>query len=132
MYKNINNYSILNKQEGGRMLNIDTEYKRGILFVRLQGVLNKNTSVKLNELLECVIIKAGVKYLMINFEQLDSIDEIGLEVINENCLRLINSGGKLLTCGYNDSLSLIIENSSFNNLIYKTNDEIGAFNIISI
>jgi len=132
MYKNIDNYSILNKQEGGRMLNIDTEYKRGILFVRLQGVLNKDTSVKLNKLLECAIIKAGIKYLMINFEQLVSIDEIGLEVINKNCLLLINNEGKLLTCGYNNKISLIIENSSFNNLIYKTNNEVGAFNIISI
>ena len=132
MYKNIDNYSILNKQEGGTMLNIDTEYKRGILFVRLQGVLNKDTSVKLNKLLECAIIKAGIKYLMINFEQLVSIDEIGLEVINKNCLLLINNEGKLLTCGYNNKISLIIENSSFNNLIYKTNNEVGAFNIISI
>jgi len=114
------------------MLNIDIEYKRGILFVRLKGILNKKTSIKLNDILECAIIRAGVKYLMINFENLISIDDEGLNVINENCLKLINNEGKLLTCGFNENIGIIIENSSFNNLIYKTNNEIGAFNIVSI
>ena len=52
------------------MLNIDIEYKRGILFVRLDGILNEKTSCILEDALKSVVHKAGIKYVLINFEKL--------------------------------------------------------------
>ena len=114
------------------MLNIDIEYKRGILFIRLKGILNKSTSLKLDAILDSAIVGAGIKYLMINCEKLNSIDNEGLKVINKRCLELLGNEGKLLVCGFNEYVRLKIESSSLDKLIYKTNNEIGAFNIISI
>lgn len=114
------------------MLNIDIEYKRGILFIRLKGILNKATSLKLDDILDRAIVGAGIKYLMINCEKLNSIDNDGLKVINERCLELINNEGKLLICGFNEIVRLKIESSSLDKLVYKTNNEIGAFNIINV
>ena len=42
------------------MLNIDIEYKRGILFVRLDGILNEKTSCILEDALKSVVQPMGV------------------------------------------------------------------------
>ena len=55
------------------MLKIDCEYKKGILFVRLMGSLNKST-IKNMELVDNMIVKAGIKYLLINLEKLTIIN----------------------------------------------------------
>ena len=114
------------------MLNIDIEYKRGILFVRLKGVLNKDNALKLRDLLDRAITGAGIKYLMINCEKLCSIDNYGIKMINDKCIDLISNDGMLLMCGSNDYVRLKIESSPLDSLIYKTNNEIGAFNIINV
>ena len=60
------------------MLNIDIEYKRGILFVRLDGILNEKTSCILEDALKSVVHKAGIKYVLINFEKLYELDKSGI------------------------------------------------------
>ncbi len=114
------------------MLNIDIEYKRGILFVRLKGILNEKTSNELNATLEKIISKAGIKYLLINCEKLYSIDNSGIEVINEKCKKLMDNDGKVFICGFSEIVRLKIESSNLTTDIYETNNEISVFNIVNI
>ena len=114
------------------MLNIDLEYKRGILFLRLNGILNNRTAFILEDAIKNVVYKGGIKYLLINFEKLYEIDEKGISTIINSYKEYLESNGKLLICGYNDKTKISIENSELKDLALVTPNEIGAFNIINI
>lgn len=80
------------------MLKMDMEYNRGVLFVRLDGILNRSTSYKLNNYLVPVILKHKIKYLVYNCFLLESIDECGLDaILNTKCAIKTNKG-KLYVC----------------------------------
>lgn len=113
------------------MLNVDVEYKKGVLFLRLIGKLNSDTKQQLDEVLE-LVPTIGFKYVMINFEKLYSIDEDGINTIMNSCERLIHSEGKLLVCGYNNLIKLKIENSNILQYALETKNELGAFKLINI
>ena len=51
------------------MFKLELEYKNGILFARLKGILNRKNSYKINNYLNPVIKKHEIKYLVYNFEQ---------------------------------------------------------------
>ena len=112
------------------MLKIDIEYKKGILFVRLIGDVNKST-IKDMEVVDNMVRKAGIKYLLINLEKVAIIrpEEI-LKMINKY-KELIGHDGKLLICGYYNPMKLSINTTDEDN-IYLSNRETNAFNIINI
>lgn len=113
------------------MLNVDVEYKRGVLFLRLIGKLNTDTRKELDEVLDLVPL-VGFKYVMINFEKLYSIDDDGIKTIMNSCEKLVNREGKLLVCGYNNLIKLKIENSNILSYALETKNELGAFKLINI
>lgn len=110
------------------MLNADIEYKRGILFVRLEGEINDNTLIDLSDNLELIISKAGIKYMVLNVEKgyfgnCSNLDNI-ISIYKEK----LGIDGKLLVCGYADEKSL---SKKFNQL-YKMSTEWSAFNLINL
>ena len=50
-----------------KMLKINLEYRKGILFVRLKGNLNKNTAPKFMEYTLPIIEDYGIKYMVYTF-----------------------------------------------------------------
>lgn len=113
------------------MLNVDVEYKKGVLFLRLIGKLNNSTRKQLDEVLSLVSL-VGFKYVMINFEKLHSIDDDGIKMIMDSGETLISREGKLLVCGYNKFIKLKIENSNILRYALETKNELGAFKLINI
>lgn len=111
------------------MLKIDIEYKKGILFVRLIGDVNKSTRKDM-EMVDNMIRRAGIKYLLINLEKVAIIrpDEIS-KMINKY-KNLIGDDGKLVICGYYNPMNLNINTE--NEKIYISGQENNAFNIINI
>lgn len=80
------------------MLKMDMEYNHGILFIRLDGILNRSTSYKLNNYLVPVILKHKIKYLVYNLFLLEEIDEAGIDaILNTKCAVKTNKG-KLYVC----------------------------------
>ena len=130
MYKIKKICSIFNMR-GDNLLNIDLEYKRGILFLRLDGMLTKSTSFILKDALGKIIQKAGIKYLLINFEKLYKIDDEGIITIIDSYNNYIKNKGKLLICG-DENIRLKIDKSELSNCILRTTDEISAFNLINL
>jgi len=59
------------------MLKINMEFRKGILFVRLKGVLTKYTYKSLDNYLIPVINNYGIKYIVYNLEALTLIDDYG-------------------------------------------------------
>lgn len=113
------------------MLNIDLEYKKGILFLRLDGILNEKTSCILKDAIKELVNKVGIKYLLINFEKLYEIDKEGITTIINSYNTYLKNRGKLMICGY-DNIKLNIESSDLINYAEKTINEISAFNLINI
>ena len=86
------------------MLKIEFEYKKGILFARLKGILNEKNSYKINNYLIPVIEKHNIKYLVYNFEYLSDIKESGINaIINSKCI-LKRNNGKLFFSNINKDL----------------------------
>lgn len=112
------------------MLKIDTIYKRGILFVRLYGVINKNTKLELDKTLESAIDKVGIKYLLLNFDNIYYINSDITLIMEKWSKRLKENDGKFFVCGYDkvsDKYSIDVSRTAL-----KTKDEFSAFNMINI
>lgn len=106
-----------------KMLKINLEYRKGILFVRLKGNLNKNTASKFMEYTLPIIEDYGIKYMVYNLEGLSSIDSVG-----ENALL---SGGKSVK--ENDGRVLLINNKVNTCLRFdKITDELVALDLLKI
>lgn len=78
------------------MLNLNMEYKSGVLFVRLIGSLNKLTSFKLSDTLIPIITSQGIKNLVYNFSELSSIDECGFKTLLLGYNAILNNNGNVL------------------------------------
>lgn len=63
------------------MLYMFLEYNNGVLFIRLEGNLTRDTSYKINNYLIPVIIKQKVKQLVINISKVEKIDLTGYEAL---------------------------------------------------
>ncbi len=75
------------------MLDIDMEFKQGILMVRLKGILNGDTAQILKKDLEVVIKDNGIRYVLLNLKRLSYIDKYGLEVIKNSYDELLKTMG---------------------------------------
>lgn len=111
------------------MLDIDMEFKQGILLVRLKGILNGDTVNLFKSDFEMVIKDNGIKYVLLNLKGLNYIDNYGLEVIKKCYSEIISHKGKLILCGIERLFSY--NKKIFENL-YQVNEEIMAYEVINI
>lgn len=81
------------------MLKVLMEFRKGILFVRLYGILNDNTLEKFRADVKEVIISSGIKYVVINVENLYSISESGVKEIKLLRKILKKTDGKFFLFG---------------------------------
>lgn len=83
------------------MIDMNIEFTRGILFIRLQGVLNKNNSKTISNAVTKLLNDGGIRMLVFNTEELtiksNSLFNICNKIIKEN-------DGKMLICSNNISL----------------------------
>ena len=100
------------------MLKINTEFRKGIMFIRIRGNLNKNN---INNI-EC----EEFKYIVFNFDNLLSIDSYAINYIINYNNKIIKDNGKLIICETKNSLG----NNLFKNRIPIIDNEIKAFNIL--
>lgn len=114
------------------MLNVTTEFRKGILFVRLKGHLNKDTVYKLNKKVTDVVKKSGIRNIVFNFSNLKSIDIKGINTIFYNYELCKNNDGKSLMCGNNDRIRSKLKRSRLVNYVYETSDELSAIRILNL
>lgn len=114
------------------MLNINLEFTRGMLFVRLDGILDSNTYTKLSDCLDKMIYEKGIKYLVINLENLSYVDNCGLKTIIDRYFDAALHDGKLIICGYNNHfLNNTITENIFNQIEHCSN-ELTALRLINL
>lgn len=91
------------------MLKVDMEYEKGILYVRLKGVLDRKVCYKINNYIVPVVLKHRIKYLVFNLMELRDIDESGLDaLLNTKCAIRTNKG-KICLCEVSDDVRIKIK-----------------------
>lgn len=100
------------------MLKINTEFRKGIMFVRIKGSLNKSNIT--------TITCDDFKYIVFNFDNLLSIDSYSVDYIINYNNKIKNDNGRLIICDSNCNLI----NNLFNGIIPIIDNEIKAFNIL--
>lgn len=115
------------------MLEINYEFRKGILFIRLSGILNKNTVNKMQNEVTDMIKDNGIRNVVFNISGLESIDMKGINNLLYNYELCRNNKGKSLVCGIDNSLVRHrIENSRLLKYMTETSDELSAFNVINL
>lgn len=114
------------------MLNVGTEYRKGILFVRLKGHLNKDTVNKLNKRVTNIVKENGIRNIVFNFTNLKSIDIKGINAIFYNYELCKNNEGMSMFCGNNERIKDKLKKSRLINYVYETKDELNAIRILNL
>ncbi len=97
------------------MLKTNMEFSKGILFIRLKGDLNKNTIKGL--------VDRDFKYIVLNIDNMYSIDSYSIDYINKLYKRIDSTSGKMIICDkFNISRKLLNE-------IPKIDKEYDAFKV---
>lgn len=86
------------------MLDINIEFSRGVLFVRLSGTISKENVKNIEDNIVSILQKSGIRYLVFNLADLYFLESTNLF---DKCNRAVeNNNGKMIICG-NDNLNYI-------------------------
>lgn len=109
------------------MLEINMEFRKGILFIRLIGELTKKTYQKLNDEVTIMIKENGIRNIVFNIEKLNKIDMKGISFLYYNYELCNYNKGKIMICGFqNEKVKNRIKNSRLLNYMYEVSSELTA------
>lgn len=92
------------------------EFRKGILFIRLKGDLNKKTIRE--------IIYDDFKYVVLNLDDMYSIDSYSIKYLTRIYQNIECSSGKLIICDKYNAASRFLKN------IPKISNEYDAFKLL--
>lgn len=102
------------------MVDLNIEFTRGVLFVRLAGILNEVSSMDVEEKVFEIIKDGGIRFVVFNVKNLEMSDSVKLF---DRCQKLLEENdGRMLICG--DEMSAY-------DLEYVS-DELSALKLLSI
>lgn len=111
------------------MLEITTEYREGILFVRLDGILVSNTVEFFQQELKRWK-EEGISNIVFNVNALKEIDTVGIRSFFESYQMIHDKDGRGLICGMNHHINQSLKNSRILNYIYEISDELNAIKVM--
>ena len=112
------------------MLDINYEFRKGILFVRLCGELTKITSYQLQKEITDMIKDNGITNVVFNISQLIVIDEVGMNDLYYNLELCKKNHGNVLFCNPNKHIKASLLFRLSDNMFID--DELSAFKKITI
>lgn len=119
--------------EGDKLLGINIEFHKGILFIRLDGELTKNTINKLKTDVTNLIKEHGIRNIVFNMSNLNTIDCYGINALLNSYEICRSNNGRSLVCGINDNvIRHRIKHSRLLNYMNETADELTAINMINL
>lgn len=113
------------------MLKSNLEIRRGILFVRLSGVLSESTVDDLKDVTE-LICENGLSNVVLNLKDLEDIDRKGINIflyIYELCKK---NHGRSLLCDVNQNVDNKLKKSRIDKYMTIMSSELKAFEIIKV
>ncbi len=113
------------------MLDINFEFRKGVLFIRLRGFLTKKNIKKLDDEVTTLIRDNGIRNVVFNVSGLEKIDLKGVSRLFYNyelCKK--NRGVSLLCCVNNDVIHDRLKSSRIFKYMVDVTDELSAFSLI--
>lgn len=115
------------------MLKIDMEFKKGILFIRLEGILNKSTKDKFNNEVVALVLKDGIRMIVVNLDKVNSIDYEGIICLMDLNKIVDDNNGRATMCNLtNNNVKSIIRESNCSDLYYETSNELTALGVMKL
>lgn len=114
---------------GDNMLNIDIDVVRGVMFINLEGELNKRTVSLFEEEINYLVYKQGMHLFVFNFNNLNNIEYGMVEYVQNKIIEIFLNCGKVAICGLNELNKKLFGN--FDRLFY-VNNERDAFEYLYI
>jgi len=115
------------------MLEINLEFRKGILFIRLEGSLIKETISLFKDTIKHVVKENGIRYIVFNINGLNKIDDYGIKALqNSHKITKENNGNSLICSIKEERIKQKIKKSRLEEYIYEVSDELAAFNIINL
>ena len=108
------------------MLTITTEYRHGILFVRLQGHLISSTVSRLNKEIDSWLL-GGITNIVFNVVEVDEIDNSGNDALLRYYQIMHKNDGHSLICGVNNHINNNLKKSD---LVNEISDELIAIKVM--
>lgn len=109
------------------------EYRKGILFVRLFGLLTKETSKDFENKINHIIKENQIRNVVINLNNLDDIDIKGINLLYYIYELSKKNNGNTLLCGVNDEkIKEKLKKKRLLNYIKEIRNELVAFDLIKI
>jgi len=91
------------------MLDINFEFIKGILFVRLEGNIDSKNSKNIQDNIISIIRNGGIKYLVLNVKNLVINGKVSLF---DSCYESIKyNKGKMFICGLKSNLDKVISHN---------------------
>ena len=112
------------------MLDINYEFRKGILFIRLCGDLNTDTSHQLRKEISDMIRESGITNVVFNISELNSIDEVGIKDLYDNLEFCKRNQGRVLFCKPNKKIETFLLNYLSGS--FFIDDELTAFKEIIV
>ena len=96
-------------------MNISQTETRGFTVLRIEGKFDTNTAPMVRDTLQR-LTGAGVQRILIDFEEVDYMSSIGLQLLLLTSNKLRASGGHLRLCSPNDTVTEVLRVSGFKGL----------------
>lgn len=109
------------------MFTYNIEYRENILFIRLIGILNKDTIKSLDSELNNIIVKLGIYNIVFNFEELDEMDSMATTILINYYNLIKRRKGVSLVCGVHGC----IKGSNLLSYMKEISNELCAIRVIN-
>ena len=115
------------------MLDINVEFRKGILFIRLYGELTSNTIFKVIKEVSFLIRENGFDNIVFNLKGIFKLDKIGINAIYKTYQIIEKEHGKILLCESDSKeVNFILRKSYLNKFVTVLPNELSAFNLVEI
>lgn len=85
------------------MLDIYTSVCRGVIVMNLEGCLNKDTYLDLENNINYLLYKQKMYYFVINFKNVSYMDNTIFHLLQNKLVEIFLSCGKVILCGLKNS-----------------------------
>lgn len=111
-------------------MRIYTEYRLGILFIRISGRLTKDTVKKMNNKVALVISNTGIRKVVVNVERLSKIDYKGINSLLYIYEITKRNKGQVFICGINVKIEQLLKRSHLFNYVNLIPNELCALQVL--
>lgn len=108
------------------------EFKKGVLFIRIKGVLVGNKVRKFEGEVIPIILGLGVQNITINMFEVSLIDKRGFDSIIKISNIANENNGKLVLCEINENIANHIANSDVFEYCFRSKNELTSLGVFAI